>query len=632
MPSIIPTVQGFDFHVFVQLNDVYFLDARADYSRPGGLLLPRIATMIQRLKRQLPGKVTVCVPGDFLAPSCLGKLSTGQHMVDVFNSIGVDLVTFGNHEFEQPPLTPATLAQNIAHSNFTWLCANFEPAAAELRAVFDSGTKVKPYAIVRLRDGLVAGLFGMTLADTYPPYGRAAKPMEKAREVIATMRRDEPYIRAGADELVLIAMTHQDAADDVQFARRYPELLLVMGGHDHDEDYVIDQYRPMIVKAASNARTIRFNVLVHRPHRGGQPHRQALWLDTRSLVLNRAFDTLTYEAVHAAPVSVQNLIRLPGATVGPTEAERAFIDDTRLRSGIVRCGAVDIGLYSFAMDTTTRTIVDHIPEDPETRQRIDYWEACWDRRPGASRTPILVLPRTFHARDGDVRRTSTNIGNLAADALRIERSGNPGAHIGLLNAGALRIDRDLLAGETITARTICDLLFFDNTVQIYTLSGRELWRILEQSLALRSAGGAEGHGDFLQISGLKALYTDGQLVRVMATSDSGPDSDFAADDGLYPVATTDYVATISKHYKAFFAGKAARTIGAYHRMFDVALRRLGAGSGDERYDHLSIPSGQRVEPECGPAHRYHFPRECGSQSGPQARARSRNRRRHSSVR
>jgi 2',3'-cyclic-nucleotide 2'-phosphodiesterase (5'-nucleotidase family) len=66
-------------------------------------------------------QVTLCVPGDFLAPSCLGKLSRGQHMVEIFNCLGVDYVTFGNHEFGQKPLTPATLAGNIARSNFTWV-------------------------------------------------------------------------------------------------------------------------------------------------------------------------------------------------------------------------------------------------------------------------------------------------------------------------------------------------------------------------------------------------------------------------------------------------------------------------------------------------------------------------------
>ena len=230
--AAIPALQYFDPHVFVQLNDFYFLDARADYSKTGGLLLPRIATMVKRLKRELPGKVTVCVPGDFLAPSCLGKLSKGKHMVEIFSHIGVDLVTFGNHEFEQPPLTPATLAENISNSNFKWLCGNFEPAADELKSVFQDGTKVSAYEVVRIRRGLVAVLFGMTLADSYGSYGRASKPIDKAEEIIQAIRLAEPGIRNGQEQPIFIALTHQDAADDREFAKRYSELLLVMGGHD----------------------------------------------------------------------------------------------------------------------------------------------------------------------------------------------------------------------------------------------------------------------------------------------------------------------------------------------------------------------------------------------------------------
>jgi hypothetical protein len=83
----IPPLQYFDLHVFVQLNDVYFLDARANDANPDGLLLPRIATMVKRLKAELPGRVTLGVPGDFLAPSCPGRLSRGRHMVEIFNSL-----------------------------------------------------------------------------------------------------------------------------------------------------------------------------------------------------------------------------------------------------------------------------------------------------------------------------------------------------------------------------------------------------------------------------------------------------------------------------------------------------------------------------------------------------------------
>lgn len=580
-----PPLQYFDFHVFVQLNDVYFLDVRANYANPDGLLLPRIATMVKRLKTELPGRVTLCVPGDFLAPSCLGRLSRGRHMVETFNCLGVDYVTFGNHEFEQKPLTPATLADNIARSNFTWLCANFVAKAPELKALVAAADKVKTHEVIRLADGLAVVLFGMTLPGTYAGYGTASEPIKEARDVIDRIRQSDPRL-SGSDEM-FIAMTHQDAADDKKMGEQYPELLLIMGGHDHDEDYALTQKRPIIVKAASNARTLRLNVLLYRRHRRWTPALKSLKETTFSAILNRIFDTKTQAAVDATPASLRELI-IPPDYAGPHDARESdgLIDDTRLRSGIWKIGGFDIGLFSFAVQAHLQALLDHIPEDPETRACIDRWEKVWDDQSGLTRAPILMLPVLFDARDDHVRRGLGNVGNLAADALLTDATGVPTAAIGLLNAGTLRIDREMPAGEAITARTICDLLFFDNRVELYKLAGRELWEILRKSFKLKSEGGAEGHGDFLLISGIKAFYTKADLVRVVLAN-GGSERELVNDDTAHLVATTDYVATISKHYKAFFDGKKPkRSIGGYNDLFLAAVRRLGDHPDDDRYNAI----------------------------------------------
>jgi 2',3'-cyclic-nucleotide 2'-phosphodiesterase (5'-nucleotidase family) len=581
-----PPLQYFDLHVFVQLNDVYFLDARANYENPEGLLLPRIATMVKRLKAELPGRVTFCVPGDFLAPSCLGRLSRGRHMVETFNCLGVDYVKFGNHEFEQKPLTPATLADNIMRSNFTWLCANFAAEAPELKALVAAGDKVKTHEVIRLADGLAVVLFGMTLPGTYAGYGAASKPIDETRGVIDRIRRSDPGL-GGSYEPMFVAMTHQDAADDKKMGAQYPELLLIMGGHDHDEDYALTQTRPIIVKAASNARTLRLNVLLHRRHRRWTPALKSLKETAFSATLNRMFDTKTQAAVDAAPASLRELI-IPPEYEGPLDARESdgLIDDTRLRSGIWEIGSFDIGLFSFGVQAHLQALLDHILEDPETRSCIDRWEKVWDDQSGLTRAPIHVLSVPFDARDAHVRRGSGNVGNLAADALLTDAKGAPIAAIGLLNAGTLRIDRELPAGEAITARTICDLLFFDNRVELYKLVGRELWQILRKSFELKSEGGAEGHGDFLLISGIKSFCTTADVVRVVLVSD-GSERELANDDTVHLIATTDYVATISKHYKAFFDGKKPeRSVGAYNDLFLAAVRRLCDHPSDDRYDAI----------------------------------------------
>jgi hypothetical protein len=47
------------------------------------------------------------------------------------------------------------------------------------------------------------------------------------------------------------------------------------------------------------------------------------------------------------------------------------------------------GLYSSAIEGYLPALIDHIPEDPDTRKCIDRWERCWDAQPGATRAAIL---------------------------------------------------------------------------------------------------------------------------------------------------------------------------------------------------------------------------------------------------
>ena len=74
-------------YLFLQLNDIYQIDASADYSRSDTLILPRIASRVERLHEDLEDRVSLCVPGDFLAPSCLSKEFKGEQMVDILNLI-----------------------------------------------------------------------------------------------------------------------------------------------------------------------------------------------------------------------------------------------------------------------------------------------------------------------------------------------------------------------------------------------------------------------------------------------------------------------------------------------------------------------------------------------------------------
>ena len=68
-----------------------------------------------------------------------------------------------------------------------------------------------------------------------------------------------------------------------------------------------------------------------------------------------------------------------------------------------------------------------------------------------------------------------------------------------------------------------------------------LERVLEESLALRNKDADEGHGNFLQLSGLRVWVTNGSISRVCQVSDFGEEKEVNPNDD-YSVATTPYVA------------------------------------------------------------------------------------------
>jgi len=110
------TGQTKDTLCLIQINDIYEI-APLQGGRTGGIA--RIATMIDEHRKRYP--TTVLVAGDFLSPSLMGtavvdkERLSGKQMVDLFNKVGVDIVTFGNHEFD---IGEAQLQRRIDESAF----------------------------------------------------------------------------------------------------------------------------------------------------------------------------------------------------------------------------------------------------------------------------------------------------------------------------------------------------------------------------------------------------------------------------------------------------------------------------------------------------------------------------------
>ncbi len=243
---------------FLQLNDVYEI-APLEHGTVGGMA--RVATLRQKLLKENPNTCTV-LSGDFLFPSAMGtiawegKAMKGRQMVEVMNTAGVDLVTFGNHEFD---LKEAELKDRINESRFDWVCANVRNRTASGERPFRktahySEEPIPEFRVLQFRDAdgtaLRVGVFGLCINTTAAPYVGYEDYALAARRAITALEGQSDFI---------VAVTHLTIDDDKKLAAAFPQLRLIIGGHEHIASY--DSVGHVIIaKADANART----VYVHR--------------------------------------------------------------------------------------------------------------------------------------------------------------------------------------------------------------------------------------------------------------------------------------------------------------------------------------------------------------------------------
>lgn len=150
---------------------------------------------------------------------------------------------------------------------------------------------------------------------------------------------------------------------------------------------------------------------------------------------------------------------------------------------------------------------------------------------------------TIDGDDGNrvVRKGETNLGDLAADAMRF----SVGAQIGLINAGNVRTT--IPAGE-VNIENVLDVMPFANDMCLIRATGRQI----KEALAMGAAHYPEEFGGFLQVSGLRyTIVADSvpYIKNVQVETDGG----FVdiVEDSLYTVGMSSYIAYIGDENTAF---------------------------------------------------------------------------------
>jgi 5'-nucleotidase / UDP-sugar diphosphatase len=195
-----------------------------------------VATLVRELRRESPNTLFV-LAGDTLSPSLLSTLRQGAQMIEGWNPLGLDLATFGNHEFD---FGPAVLAQRMAESRFTWVSSNVLDRATG--AAFGGAL---PW-VRRDFEGVRVGVVGLTTPDS-----------AKTSNGGPGLRFEEPSVAARAALTALgpvelrVAVTHLPLGEDRALVDALP-LDAILGGHDHDP-MLHEHGRAVIIKAGADA-------------------------------------------------------------------------------------------------------------------------------------------------------------------------------------------------------------------------------------------------------------------------------------------------------------------------------------------------------------------------------------------
>ena len=225
---------------FIHIND---WDRMGGDDGRGGAARIAAAVKAERARAEAAGGLAVVTfGGDMISPSVMSGIDRGAHMIDLANAVGFDLAVPGNHEFD---FGPEVLRERLAESDAVWLAGNIDYRG---RRSFP-GTRAT--TMIEMA-GYRLGFLGLLTPDTVEisAAGETVAFLPQAG-IAATLAAE--LEAAGAD--LVIALTHNRTAEDMDLLRRVRDIDIVLGGHDHELTAWYDG-RQALLKSAPQGRYV----------------------------------------------------------------------------------------------------------------------------------------------------------------------------------------------------------------------------------------------------------------------------------------------------------------------------------------------------------------------------------------
>ncbi|KAL7747617.1 hypothetical protein RI367_007058 [Sorochytrium milnesiophthora] len=211
-----------DIHAHMDQFNKYGTDCtQADIDKNncfGGVA--RITTVVNDLRKQHPNSYLMDA-GDQFQGTLFYNYYKGNTSVAYMNALGYDVMTVGNHEFDDKS---RHLADFISQLNFPVISSNMKINVPELAKV------VHPYTVLT-KYGSRLGVIGFitnTTGDITSVGNEVTflNPIDTVQATVDHLRNDLNVDR-------IIAVSHNGYFDDIWLAQRTRGLSLIVGGHSH---------------------------------------------------------------------------------------------------------------------------------------------------------------------------------------------------------------------------------------------------------------------------------------------------------------------------------------------------------------------------------------------------------------
>lgn len=177
--------------------------------------------LINKIKQENPNTLMIA-NGDDVATSVLSSVFDGEHIIEAFNAGGVDVNTFGNHDFDMGPDQLLTLVEK---SEFPWVTANI--IDKRTGDTFGKEQGVQPFLIKEV-NGVKVGLTGLITEEApfITSMGENAQVIDAAEAMKAVIPKMEA---AGAD--IIVVSSHLSSSTAREVAAQVDGIDVMVGDH-----------------------------------------------------------------------------------------------------------------------------------------------------------------------------------------------------------------------------------------------------------------------------------------------------------------------------------------------------------------------------------------------------------------